>query len=164
MPGRIDAILEELTREAETTRRVLERVPDEKLSWRPHEKSKSLGELAWHVATIPRRIASMARGEQADVTKFPAAPMPATSAGIVEAFAKNVAEARELLSKLDDESLSKKFVMRRGEIKMFSRPKLEFLRTVMLNHSYHHRGQLSVYLRLVGVPVPPIYGPTADEM
>ena len=159
----IDAVIEELDNEAQTTRRVLERIPTEKLAWRPHEKSKSLGELAWHVATLPPRVAAMAQEDEADVTRFKTAPMPATGPEIVQAFERNIAEAKEKLSRLDEAALLRKFVMRRGETKLFSRSKFEFLRTVMLNHTYHHRGQLSVYLRLLGIPVPPIFGPTADE-
>ena len=105
----------------------------------------------------------MAQNDEADVTRFKTAPMPATGPEIVQSFERNIAEAKEALSRLDDAALVRKFVMRRGETKMFSRTKFDFLRTVMLNHSYHHRGQLSVYLRLLGIPVPPIYGPTADE-
>jgi len=89
--------------------------------------------------------------------------MPETTAGIVEGFDQKVAEAKELLARLDDSALARVTTMRRGEVKMFSGPKLALLRTVLLNHTYHHRGQLSVYLRLLNVPVPSVYGPTADE-
>jgi len=161
----VDSILEELTREAATTRRALERVPTEKLAWKPHEKSKTAGQLAWHIATIPHRMATFAQGgDEVDVTTtMKPPPMPETTAGIVEAFERQIAEAKAMLSKLDDSSLARIFTMRRGEVKMFSGPKSAFLRTVLLNHLYHHRGQLSVYLRLLNVPVPPVYGPTADE-
>jgi len=159
----IDSILEEMTREAGSTRRVLERVPSDKLAWRPHQKSKSIGELAWHVASIPGRVAKLVQEDDVDVTTVKQLPMPETTAGLVEGFDRQVAEAKELLSRLDDSALSRITTMRRGDVKIFSGPKLALLRTVMLNHSYHHRGQLSVYLRLLDVPVPPIYGPTADE-
>jgi uncharacterized damage-inducible protein DinB len=159
----IDPILEELSREAGTTRRVLERIPSDQLAWKPHPKSKSVGELAWHIATLPRRVAAIVQEDDADATTFKSPPMPETTAGIVEGFERHIAEAKELLSRLDDSALSRTTTMRRGEVKMFSAPKLAFLRSVMLNHGYHHRGQLSVYLRLLNVPVPPIYGPTADE-
>jgi uncharacterized damage-inducible protein DinB len=159
----IDSILEELSREAETTRRVLERIPSDRLSWKPHQKSKTVGELAWHLASIPRRIATIAQVDDVDVTTVKAPPMPETTLGIVEGFERQMAEAKELLGKLDDSALLRRTSLRRGEIKIFSGTKHAILRTVMLNHSYHHRGQLSVYLRLLDVPVPPIYGPTADE-
>lgn len=159
----IDPILDELTREAATTRRVLERVPSDQLGWRPHPKSKSAGELAWHIASIPGRIAKILQEDDVDVTTVKQPPMPETTAGIVEGFEQGIAEAKALLARLDDAALSRVTTMRRGDIKVFSGPKLALLRTVMLSHSYHHRGQLSVYLRLLNVPVPSIYGPTADE-
>jgi uncharacterized damage-inducible protein DinB len=159
----IDPILDEVTREAATTRRVLERVPSDQLGWRPHPKSKSAGELAWHIASIPGRIARLVQEDDVDVTTVKQLAMPETTAAIVEGFVRHVAEAKELLARLDDAALARVTTMRRGDIKIFSGPKLALLRTVMLNHSYHHRGQLSVYLRLLNVPVPPIYGPTADE-
>ncbi len=161
--GAIDPILEELARETDTTRRVLERIPTERLSWKPHEKSKSLGELAWHIATLPPRAAIMAQGEEGDPTAVRPAPRPATTAELLEGLERGFLEARAGLEKLDDEALARRFVMRIQERKLFAGPKITFLRTVMLNHLYHHRGQLSVYLRLLGIAVPPIYGPTADE-
>jgi uncharacterized damage-inducible protein DinB len=159
----IDPILDELTREAATTRRVLERVPSDQLGWRPHQKSKSAGELAWHIAAIPGRIARLVQEDDVDVTTVKQPPMPETTAGIVEGFDQRVAEAKELLARLDDAALARITTMRRGDVKIFSGPKLALLRAVMLNHTYHHRGQLSVYLRLLNVPVPSVYGPTADE-
>lgn len=159
----IDSILDEVTREAATTRRALERVPSDQLGWRPHPKSKSAGELAWHIAAIPGRIARIVQEDDVDIAAVKPAPMPETTAGIVELFDRQVAEAKELLARLDDAALSRVTTMRRGDLKIFSGPKLALLRTLMLNHSYHHRGQLSVYLRLLNVPVPSIYGPTADE-
>jgi len=161
----VDSIVEELGREAATTRRVLERIPTEQLGWKPHDKSKTVGQLAWHIATIPPRIAAFVQGDEIDVTAAPLKPppMPESTAGIVAGFDQQLAAAKALLSQLDDASLARSFTMRRGEAKMFSGPKSAFLRIVLLNHIYHHRGQLSVYLRLLNVPVPPIYGPTADE-
>ncbi len=159
----IDPILEELTREAVTTRRVLERVPSDKLAWKPHPKSKSAGELAWHIASIPRRLALLVQQDDVDLASVKGPPMPATTADMVAGFDQQVAEAKELLSRLDDAALARITTMRRGEITVFAAPKAMILRTVMLSHSYHHRGQLSVYLRLLEVPVPSIYGPTADE-
>lgn len=159
----IDPILDELAREGETTRRVLSRMPTEKLSWKPHKKSRSLGDLAWHVASIPARIAAMAQFEDANVLVHKQPPRPETAEAILESFEAGLSEAKDKLSKLTDEELRKKFHFHRGEITMARLPKIAFLRAVMLNHSYHHRGQLSVYLRLLDVPVPPIYGPTADE-
>ena len=161
--AQIDSILDEVTREAATTRRVLERLPSDQLGWRPHPKSKSAGELAWHVASIPARLAKLVQHDDVDLTSVKQPPMPETTAELVEGFDRQVAEAKELLARLDDAALSRVTTLRRGDVKVFSGPKLALLRTIMLNHTYHHRGQLSVYLRLLSVPVPSIYGPTADE-
>jgi len=159
----IGPILEELGREAETTRRVLERVPTEKFSWKPHDHSRSLGDLAWHIATIPGRVAAMALVDDADVLTFKAPPRPRTADEIVVAFGRGVEDAKEKLARLQDDDLNRMILFRAGEKRLAHVPKRAFLRSVMLNHGYHHRGQLSVYLRLLDVPVPPIYGPTADE-
>lgn len=159
----IDSILEELNREAKTTRRVLERLPTDKLGWRPHAKSKSLGELGWHVATIPHRIASAAQLDDIDVSTAKPAPLPETAAGILAGFDELLPATRELLGKFDDAALARTITMRFGAVTVFQGRRADFLRTVLLNHGYHHRGQLTVYLRLLDIPVPPVYGPTADE-
>ena len=159
----IAPILDELTREAETTRRVLARVPAHKLGWKPHAKSKTLGDLAWHVAMIPPRIAALAERDDADALSLKAPARPETVEAMLEAFDAGVREARERLSGLTDDRLAGKVHFRAGDRTLARLPRMAFLRTVMLNHGYHHRGQLSVYLRLLDVPVPPIYGPTADE-
>jgi uncharacterized damage-inducible protein DinB len=159
----IEPILDELSREAATTRRVLARLPADKLAWKPHEKSKTLGDLAWHVAMIPPRIAAMAEVDDADALAFKSPARPDSVEAMLEAFDEGVRDARERLARLSDEQLGRKLRFRAGERTLAHLPRLAFLRTVMLNHGYHHRGQLSVYLRLLDVPVPPIYGPTADE-
>jgi uncharacterized damage-inducible protein DinB len=159
----VEPIIEELQREAKTTRRLLERVPDEKLAWTPHAKSRPLGALAWHMAIIPSRITRFAQQDEVDVTTVTPPPPPVSTAEIVAAFDANVREAAEILRGLDDEALGRTFTFRRGGAVILKAPKAAFLRTVLLNHSVHHRGQLSVYLRLLDVPVPSIYGPSADE-
>jgi uncharacterized damage-inducible protein DinB len=159
----IAPILDELSREAETTRRVLARVPTEKLGWKPHAKSKSLGDLAWHVATIPPRIAAMAEVDDADALAFKAPARPDSVEAMLQAFDEGIRDAKDRLARLTDDDLARKVRFRAGDKTLAHLPRLAFLRTVMLNHGYHHRGQLSVYLRLLDVPVPPIYGPTADE-
>jgi uncharacterized damage-inducible protein DinB len=159
----IDPILQELEREALSTLKMLERLPAEQLDWRPHPKSKSLGDLAWHLATIPKRIATIVQGPSFDVSTSPPAPRPDSAAAIVNAFRSNVDEAKGLLAALDDDALREKFTMLRDGRELISLPRIGFVRTILLNHSYHHRGQLSVYLRLLDVPLPPVYGNTADE-
>jgi len=161
----IDQILEELDSESKTTARVLDRIPGDRLGWRPHTKSKSLGELAWHLASVPGRIGTIAaQGDSADVATLRPAPMPDTAEGIRNGFDESVASGRKLLAGLSDAELSRPFTMRYGDKVLIQAPtRLQFLRRVLLNHAYHHRGQLTVYLRLLDVPVPSVYGPTADE-
>lgn len=159
----IEPILEELGREAKTTRRVLERIPQDKLGWKPHAKSKSAGELAWHVATIPGRIAMLLGQDDMDVTTVKAPPMPGTIGEIVAGLDSSVVDARAALAQLDDAAMARHTTLRRGDVTIAAGPKAALLRAMLLNHSYHHRGQLSVYLRLLDVPVPSVYGPTADE-
>jgi uncharacterized damage-inducible protein DinB len=159
----IAPILDELSREAETTRRVLARVPTDKLGWKPHAKSKSLGDLAWHVATIPPRIAAMAEVDDADALAFKAPVKPESVEAMLQAYDEGIRDAKDRLARLTDDDLARKIRFRAGDKTLAHMPRLAFLRSVMLNHGYHHRGQLSVYLRLLDVPVPPIYGPTADE-
>lgn len=160
---KVDSIVQEMTREGKTTRRLLERVPGDKLDWRPHAKSRTLGALAWHVAVIPARIARLSLSDEADALTLPQAPAPTSTSELVAGFDANLREAAELLGGLDDAALERTVTFRRGEIVVFKLPRQAFLRTVLLNHSVHHRGQLSVYLRLLDVPLPSIYGPSADE-
>ncbi len=159
-----EEILQELDSEAITTRRVLERVPEEKLDWRPHEKSFSLGQLATHVATIPGALAQMSTRETFNV-KGVAFPRPSASstAELLDALDQSLAQAHEILESMDGESLSAPWRMVDGDEVLLTMPRASFLRSIMLNHWYHHRGQLTVYLRQTGALVPSVYGPSADE-
>lgn len=159
----ITPILGELDHESRTTVRVLERVPNDKLDWTPHPKSMSLRKLAWHVAGIPARVQVMLREGEFDVLHARPQEPPDDSAAMVGAFQQNVAELRAYLETLSDEQLKETFTLRRGADTVMSLPKIAVIRSILLNHSYHHRGQLSVYLRLLDVPVPAIYGSSADE-
>jgi uncharacterized protein YndB with AHSA1/START domain/uncharacterized damage-inducible protein DinB len=156
------SLLQELTQEAATTRRVLERVPGDRLGWRPHPKSMSLGQLALHVATTPGGITQIS---QQDTFELPGFNQPeATSSGeIMTAFDQSVAAAREMLSEISDERLAATWTATRQGKAFFVVPRVGLFRAIMLNHWYHHRGQLCVYLRLLDVPVPSVYGPSADE-
>lgn len=159
----IDALLAEMDQEAQTTARVLARVPQSKLSWKPHPKSMSLGQLALHVATVPGMVAELAAQ---DVIAEPPAfiqPEAATAAELVPALHASVAQARRLLGNLDDEAMMKTWRLMSGGRDLMAVPRAAFVRAVMLNHWYHHRGQLLVYLRMHDVPLPSVYGPTADE-
>jgi uncharacterized damage-inducible protein DinB len=139
----VEVLLQELEHEAKTTRRVLERVPGDHLAWKPHAKSMSLGQLALHVATVPGNVAEIAARPTFAVTAFTQASA-STAAELLPALDESIAKARRVLGGM-------------------ALPRAAFLRSIMLNHWYHHRGQLSVYLRELNVPVPSIYGPSADE-
>jgi uncharacterized damage-inducible protein DinB len=160
----IDPLLMEFDREASTTRKVLERCPDAKLSWQPHPKSMTLGKLAHHVATIPAWIGSSLLADGLDLaTAPPMPPVPETVAGIVKEFEASCAAAKGAMAQLDDAKAMGIWTFSRAGATLLSMPRIALLRTILLNHSFHHRGQLSVYLRLLDVPVPSIYGPSADE-
>ena len=158
----VEVLLQELEHEAMTTRRVLERVPGDKLAWKPHQKSMSLGELAMHVATVPGSVAEIASRETFSVTGF-SRPSASTAAELLPALDESIAKARRVLGGLDDAALADTWRLTNGDRELMAIPRGAFLRSVMLNHWYHHRGQLSVYLRELNVPVPSIYGPSADE-
>jgi uncharacterized damage-inducible protein DinB len=159
----IDGLLQELEQEAQTTRRVLERVPDAHLGWKPHEKSMSLGQLALHIATVPGGVAEIAA--QPSLSTPPAFNQPpaASAAELVPALEQSVAKAKAVLGGMDDAKMYETWTLMNGGQVVMALPRVAFLRAIMLNHWYHHRGQLSVYLRQLNVPVPSIYGPSADE-
>ncbi|MBI4266194.1 MAG: DinB family protein [Acidobacteria bacterium] len=162
----VDSILMELDQEAATTKRVLERVPGDRLTWKPHGKSMSLGQLALHVATTPGDVAGMLLSDEFEMTpeEFTSLPpQPETLADIVRAHDEGRAKAKQILSGLDDAAATAMWTLKVGGAVAFSAPKIGIVRSIVLNHWYHHRGQLSVYLRLLDVPVPSIYGPSADE-
>ena len=158
-----DALLQELEQEAQTTRRVLERVPESGLGWKPHEKSMSLGQLALHVATTPGGVAEIAAKPSLDTPPTFIQPAAASAAELVPALEQSVARAKALVGAMDDEAMMAIWTLRNGDQVIMALPRVALLRSIMLNHWYHHRGQLSVYLRLLEVPVPSIYGPSADE-
>ncbi|HEY3204508.1 MAG TPA: DinB family protein [Thermoanaerobaculia bacterium] len=159
----IDGMLRELEEEAQTTRRVLERVPDDQLNWRPHEKARTLGELALHVAIVPGGVAELvASPSPAQAPQF-VDPSPTSVAELIPALDQSIAKAKNVLGGMNDAALMATWRMMQGERELFAVPRAALLRSVMLNHWYHHRGQLTVYLRQLGVPVPSIYGPSADE-
>jgi len=156
-------MLQELEEEARTTRRVLERVPDNKLTWRPHEKARTLGELAMHVAIVPGAVAELiASPSPARVPQF-TDPTTQSAAELVSTLEESIAKAKRVLGGIDDTTLTATWRMMQGEREVFAVPRVALLRSVMLNHWYHHRGQLTVYLRELDVPIPSIYGPSADE-
>jgi uncharacterized damage-inducible protein DinB len=159
----IGGLLAELEQEAETTRRVLERVPQAHLSWRPHPKSMSLGQLALHVATVPGSVADLAaRDVVPDPPDF-VQPEAASTAELLPSLIESIAKAKQALGAFDDARMGATWRLQSRGRDIMVMPRAAFVRAIMLNHWYHHRGQLLVYLRLLGQSVPSVYGPTADE-
>jgi len=159
----IDGLLQELEQEASTTRRVLERVPNAKLTWKPHPKARTLGELALHVAMVPGAVAEfVSQPSPVQAPQF-ADPTPKSASELVPTLDESIVKAKRLLGKMDDATILGTWRMMQGEKELLAIPRIAMLRSIMLNHWYHHRGQLSVYLRELDVPVPSIYGPSADE-
>ncbi len=156
------AFLQEFEQEAKTTRRVLERVPTDKLAWKPHPKSMSLGELALHVAGSPAVIAGWCTQAETNFTGEKP-PTPATTDEILNAHDCGVKTVRDSLTGIGDAGLSAMWTAKAGGATLMAMPKQAVVRALVLNHWIHHRGQLSVYLRLIDVSVPSIYGPSADE-
>lgn len=146
------------------TRRLLERVPEEHFDWRPHPRSRSLRELATHVATLPRLQATVLLQDGLDIAApRPPSPEPHTSAELLDIFDGSAAMLRDALVATDDAALMQTWTLRNGDEVRFSMPKIAAIRRMGLSHMIHHRAQLTVYLRLLEVPVPGLYGPSADE-
>ena len=161
-----DGILPEFDHEMGTTRRLLERVPEADFAWKPHDKSFPLGHLAGHLANIPHWVEVTLDGTSFDVadTGDNARPQPPQSvADLLKTFDANVKRARARIDEQTDPAFFAPWTLKNGGHDVFTMPKLAVLRSFVMNHMIHHRGQLSVYLRLRNVPLPSIYGPTADE-
>jgi uncharacterized damage-inducible protein DinB len=156
------AFATELAQEAAPTRRLLERIPDAQLAWKPHPKSMSLGELAHHIASLPYGISELLK--ELD-TEVPVVPLrgDVPSAELLKTLDESVAFAVARLKGWGDEGLAANWRMTRGGETLMELPRAAMVRSLMLNHWYHHRGQLTVYLRELDVPLPSLYGPTADE-
>ena len=160
-----DALLPEFDREMGLTRRVLERVPDSQFTWKPHEKSMTLGRLAEHLAELPMwaRVSIVDSGIDLGTGRPPDYVPPPTRAAVLEMFDRNVADARAALSGRTDAELMAPWTLRSQGKEVFTMPKAVVLRSFVMNHVIHHRGQMTVYLRLQNAPVPSLYGPSADE-
>ena len=158
----IEALIAELEHEAQTTRRVLERVPGDRLGWKPHAKSMSLGQLALHIATTPGGVSEIVRHSPCPVPQF-VQPDATSADDLLPALERSIAQAKDNLRAIGDAGLGNVWRVVDGDKEVMAMPVGTVLRFIMLNHWYHHRGQLSVYLRELGVPVPSIYGPSADE-
>jgi uncharacterized damage-inducible protein DinB len=156
-----ETLLPEFDEEMKTTRRVIERVPSEKGDWKPHEKSFSLAHLTQLVATMPGWVTKIVNGQDINLSEG-AGYSNQSTASLLEQFDKHVGEARAAIAEADDDQYAKPWSLKMGDKVLFSLPRSVVTRQT-INHLVHHRGQLTVYLRLVDVPVPSIYGPTADE-
>ena len=161
--GIIDALLPEYDHEVTTTRKLLERVPEDRLDWKPHPKSSSLGQLAQHVATLPLWGAMTVNQSELDLGGNTTNEPVRTRAALLAMFDANVAGTRAALAGASDAEMMAPWSLKRDGHTIFSMPKAVVWRSFVMSHLIHHRGQLSVYLRMNDLPVPSIYGPSADE-
>lgn len=158
------ALIAELKQEAAKTKKMIERVPVDKADWKPHDKSMTLGRLTLHVIDMTDWITYTIMSDELNLAgNFPNDPMPSDGAGLVKRLDKLEAKAIEALENASDEELNKPWTLRHGDHIIFTLPKKVVLRDMCFNHIIHHRGQLSVYLRLLNIPIPGMYGPSADE-
>ena len=162
-----DALLPEFDQEAATTRKVLERCPEDKFGWRPHPKSFTMGDLATHIARLPTWMSMTLDKTELDIAPPGEPPYSepafATSKELLETYDANVKSAREALAKAENDQFMVNWSLLAGGNKIFTMPRVVVIRSFILNHNVHHRAQLGVYLRLNDIPVPQMYGPTADE-
>ncbi|MFT3744962.1 MAG: DinB family protein [Pyrinomonadaceae bacterium] len=157
-----DPILAELEQEAVITNRLLDVIPEDKLSFRPHPKAKSLGELAMHLAMTQGQVAELGQCGEKEAGNFPPEIEATSRAQIVEAFAESMKKAKEIVGATSDADAVSEWKLTKNGSTIMSIPRMALWRSIMLNHAYHHRGQLSAYLRELDVALPSIYGPSAD--
>lgn len=156
--------ISELQEESKSTKRMLECIPNEKLLWKPHDKSMTLSRLASHIAELTGWVSSILDYDELDLGKINfKAPEIKNNSDILKIFADNLDKALQSLNRTTDDEFIKNWTLRKNETIYFTLPKIVCIRTFCLNHLYHHRGQLTVYFRLLNIPVPSSYGPTADE-
>lgn len=158
-----ETMLREFEHQAPITRRFLERLPEDKLTWKPHEKSMTAGQLAYHIATVPGRLLHAVRQNPMPLPDFASFPQPQSSREILDAQEECIATVRQLLPQFDDAAMAEIWRLQAGDRDVLAQPRGLFLRDVMFSHIYQHRGQFSVYLRLLDIPVPASWGPSADE-
>ena len=156
------SLLAEFEIQAAVTRRFLERLPDDQLNWKPHEKSMSAGQLAYHLAVVPGRVVRSVKSNPAQGAGF-SLPQPASRQEVLDAFEESIKAVRSVLPTFDDAAMSETWRLIVDGQEVLAQPRGEFLRDIMLSHWYQHRGQFSVYLRLLNIPVPASWGPSADE-
>jgi uncharacterized damage-inducible protein DinB len=164
--GISESILPEFDHETATTRTLLERVPEAKAAWKPHDKSMSLGQLAMHIANIPTWASVTLERKEYDMSppddQRIVSPPFESSSQLLRAYDENVRAARALVVRTTDGEFMVQWTLKSAGKSLYNMPRVAVFRSFVLNHAVHHRGQLSVYLRLLDVPIPNIYGPTAD--
>ena len=158
------SLLAEFEVQAPVTLKFLSRLPDDKLTWKPHEKSMTAGQLAYHLASVPGGIVRFVQNNPAQVPDFASFPQPASREEVLTVFQQSIATVRDLLPQFDDAAMNETWRLVAGGHEVLAQPRALFLRDVMLSHWYQHRGQFSVYLRMLNVAVPASWGPSADEM
>jgi uncharacterized damage-inducible protein DinB len=159
----IQMFLKELEDESKTTRKMLQRIPDDKYDWKPHDKSMDIRKLATHIATLPGWVSMTLDTDELDFTKNPYnQPVINKTSDLLDLFEKSLADGKEHLLKAKEEQMSEIWTMRNGAVILSSSPKSEVIR-MSYNQTVHHRAQLGVYLRLLNIPIPGSYGPSADE-
>ena len=161
--SKTEDFLAELKRESASTRKMLERVPMDKLAWRPHPKSNSLEQLAKHLANLPNMLIQAITSDERNIVGIPPLPPVESTEQLLGWFDDNSAKAMAAYETFTDDLLDRKWELKAGDRVFISTSKHDAMRYMYFNHTYHHRGQMSVYLRLLDVPVPGMYGPTADE-
>jgi len=157
------ALLAEFEQQALITRRYIERLPEDKLTWKPHEKSMTAGQLAFHLASVPGGIIRLVQVNPAEVHSLPNFPQPASREECLKTFEESIAAVRDILPTFDEAAMSEVWRLSVAGNQVVAQPRRQFIRDVMFSHWYQHRGQFAVYLRLLNVPVPASWGPSADE-
>lgn len=158
-----DAVVVEMRQEAETTKRLFDVIPDDKLDWRPHPKSRTLGELAFHIATVPFGVAQLGDGEVMERPDMNETPTVRSREELLALFEDCLEKGIAIVNATDDDKARANWTGKVNGVPVMTLPRMAFWRAILLNHLYHHRGQLSVYLRELDIPLPSIYGPSADE-
>jgi uncharacterized damage-inducible protein DinB len=158
-----ESMLVEFEAQVPITRKFLERLPEDRLTWKPHEKSMSAGQLALHIARVPGGSVRFVQQNPAQAPNFNTVPQPASLGEILVTFEESIVTVRSVLPQFSDATMQETWRMVHGDQAVLTIPRAQFLRDIMLNHWFQHRGQLSVYLRLLNVAVPASWGPSADE-
>lgn len=157
------ALLAEFEQQVPITRRYIERLPEDKLTWKPHEKSMTAGQLAYHLASVPGGVIRLVQTNPAALEQFRQAPQPGSLDECLRTLDESIAAVRQILLTFDDAAMNETWRLKVAGTEVVAQPRQQFVRDVMLSHWYQHRGQFSVYLRMLGAPVPASWGPSGDE-